>query len=548
MSYRCATIGLIALIVFWLAIGGIVAAVEDQPRTAFFVSDLHLGVGEILPGKYARQEDFRWHAEFSQWLDHIDRSTASNAELVLLGDTFELWQSPFQICRGDGATFACETLDCRANGPALACSADEALARVTHVLRQHRQTVEALRAFAHKGQNRLTIVPGNHDAALLLPVVQRSVLAAFGDPVEERIAIARSGYWVSTDSRIYADHGHMFDKVNRYATWPTPFETRAGRVLMQEPWGERMVQQFYNQYEEILPIIDNLDDELEGARMATNVLSAAAVTVAVKRFLAFLVFDTTLGQKIAFLGEESGHGDDPAMLGTKAQAEIAWDQRTIRQGDSTAFLIESMPLDALRANAQAAGVVTTWDDISNEQVAELCEQRQVLIEYYTKRPEERFPPDSTIAPCPRSGGENIVLGYVADKFLKREAANRRTFLETVGGRLGRKFDLYVYGHTHAATSPFRQKIDELWTVGIVNDGAFQRVVSVDQIKNLAGSGKSVAEVFAHLEPEDLRPCYAYVRVKPYSAVAGPTAELRWWARVGAQWLDRDSCPPWPVRR
>jgi hypothetical protein len=169
-----------------------------------------------------------------------------------------------------------------------------------------------------------------------------------------------------------------------------------------------------------------------------------------------------------------------------------------------------------------------------------------LVAYYAKRPEEKSPPDGRITPCLRKGSQEASLGWVADKILKREAANRRAFLALTAKRLSREFDVYVYGHTHAAVAPFSQKVEALWTVRIANDGAFQRVVTTDQLEKLAKKNtKTVPEIFAHLQPEDLQPCYAYVRVDPYAANDAPTPKLRWWTLADGTWLERDSCPPWP---
>lgn len=522
---------------------GAEAPTAAPARTLFFMSDLHMGVGKNMPEKYANQEDFRWHDDLSAWLNEADRSTSSSAELVLLGDIFELWQSSLQVCKGDGATFECETTDCRPedNGKGFGCTEEQALARVQHAIRQHQKTLDALSAFAQKGQNRLVLVPGNHDAALLLPKVRVAVLNAFKDPGENRVSISKTGYWLSNDKKIYADHGHMYDRVNKFEGWPQPYETRPSGLVMQQPWGEDMVQHFYNQYEELLPAIDNVSDEIAGAQLGVSVLGASAGRVAAQRFIKFLIIDTTLLQKLAFLGEHDADDDDLTLGGT-AEEGVKWDFAAIRKGDAGKFLVESMPVDHLRDVAQDADMKIAWADITDDDIATACEQRKVLIEYYQKAEPEHA---GKFATCVVTG--NDTLGYVADKILARDSRNRRKFLAATGKTVGSQFDVYVYGHTHTAVAPFTQKIASLWDVSVVNDGAFQRTISPQQLEALAGDKSKMGQMFANLTPEGMRPCYSYVRIDPYAANSKPMAELKWWSFSKGKWSERSDCPPWPPK-
>jgi len=40
-----------------------------------------------------------------------------------------------------------------------------------------------------------------------------------------------------------------FDDVSRFPNWPKPFVEQNGQRYIVKPWGENMVQRFYNQYE-----------------------------------------------------------------------------------------------------------------------------------------------------------------------------------------------------------------------------------------------------------------------------------------------------------
>ena len=159
--------------------GRISVACEDPPVTAAIVSDLHLGAAaarDLLRGDAVR-------ARLTAVLREVD-------ELVLLGDVVELREAPLADVRAAAA-------------PALA-DIDRAMAG-----------------------RRVTIVPGNHDHQLALPLLERlrAEGAALGtESVGEpdgwlaaafalsRPRLAYPGVWVRPD--VYATHGHYLDVHN----------------------------------------------------------------------------------------------------------------------------------------------------------------------------------------------------------------------------------------------------------------------------------------------------------------------------------------------
>jgi len=106
--------------------------------------------------------------------------------------------------------------------------------------------LRALGVFASSGNNRLVLVPGNHDAALLFPKVAAAALAAMG-ATSGRARVAIEGYWTSGNGRLYAEHGHQIGKeVNRWEEWPSPFIMSGNLKVLRRPWGEQFVQAYYN--------------------------------------------------------------------------------------------------------------------------------------------------------------------------------------------------------------------------------------------------------------------------------------------------------------
>jgi UDP-2,3-diacylglucosamine pyrophosphatase LpxH len=119
------------------------------------ISDTHFGVGHAASGKWDNLEDARWAPEFTAFLKEIDKQGKGAADLVINGDAFELWQSLAMDCIYPDA--AHQDRD-------LGCTEQDALRRVNRVLGQHSPELKALGDFASSGNNRLILVPGNHDA------------------------------------------------------------------------------------------------------------------------------------------------------------------------------------------------------------------------------------------------------------------------------------------------------------------------------------------------------------------------------------------------
>lgn len=483
------------------------AAHAASERHTVFISDLHLGAGRDAQQRWIPTEDFRWQPEFDAFLAWLSRRTGDRAELVFTGDTFELWQSPTMECSSDINKPGCKVADCHETDTEIGCTEAEAQARLRVVLKAHDDFVMALRAFAAKGSNRVVFVPGNHDAALLFPAVAQQLLGTFNSP---GITLSRSGSWLSTDGLVYADHGHQWDLLNRFAYWPQPFVQREGTQHLAKPWGENMVQQFYNQYEAVFPIIDNLSKESAGVQYAIEQAGLAAAQDAVGRFFRFFLFQQSTRQAMVALGKD-GHP--------------AWDGAAVRQRGADFFidtLADPTLLAAARA-AQKAGTLTLEASrLSDDEIDVICTARQQLRD---------------ARPCPVRQGQ---LGAALVNTVFGDTLQRAAYLRDLLPRVKRPDEpwpaAYVAGHSHTATAPERLPLGEmpdgLLTLQYANTGAFQRVASPEQIQAiLAGPAKDRAKSPLDLQPEDLPPCYNFVWVEPYTA--RPQLKLwRWAAQAG----------------
>lgn len=481
-------------------------AAQPVNRTVVVIGDLHMGPGRDRP-RWHPFEDFRWRDELIAFLKSIDAEGAGATDLVLNGDTLELLQSP--------------NIACAHGDPRLGCTEAEALARVEAVIAAHSEELEAIGGFARSGSNRVHVVPGDHDAALLFPSVHTRALRALGAP-EDRIQIADSGGWLSSDGRVYVEHGHQLPmSADRFASWPKPFVSVRGRNHLEQPWGAQVIQPLYERFEPRYPSVDNVAEHGVGPKyvLATK---GADPPEDIAALLRYFLTKTTWQQFRMDLDD----GDVEAPV---------WDIAAIRR-DPSAFLASSLPSDdpftPLVARAAAAGQLRVLNDgITDAAIIAICDYRAAIRR--ARRRMERVltqlpgvgPP---IAECPRTAetvgpafenywrSRNLAFSQHIDATLERlKLENRAT----------RPFDVFVYGHTHLADRPFRPG-GEAGPI-VATSGAWQRTIHPVQLEQLAKErGLPVSTLLLQLQPEDLPLGYSFVRFAPVAATRRP--EMRVW--------------------
>jgi hypothetical protein len=136
---------------------------------------------------------------------------------------------------------------------------------------------------------------------------------------------------------------------------------------MRRPWGENMVQAFYNQYEEVMPVVDNLLDEKDGIDFAVKHAGLKSSAQAVGKFLRFFVFQQSLRQAITGLGSEK---------------EDNWDRDAVRRKPPEFFIDVLQPdpqLAKLAQEASAAGLLE-FDaaKLSPEEVDKVCAAKAAM--------------------------------------------------------------------------------------------------------------------------------------------------------------------------
>jgi UDP-2,3-diacylglucosamine pyrophosphatase LpxH len=470
-----------------------------ETRTLVVISDLHMGEGR-LGDKWMPAEDFRWGGEFAAFLEALNADGKSAVELVLNGDTFELLPGDTACKAGDAD-----------------CGDREALDRLSRVLTAHDTELEALARFASGGSNRLSFVPGDQDAALARPRIGQRLLQVLARPAD-RVRIVSSGRWASDDGQVLAEHGHA-------VAAPDPFV----RVL-------------FNRFEARYPAVDNVSALGNGLRYA--VAAAGGVETALMPQLLRSILLVTPWQQFRM---ELDDGEvDPPM----------WDLAQVRQ-QGASFLLSSLPdddpLKPFVAKASSAGAlslnVPSWTD---EELATVCDYRAAV-----RRARRRYEPVVTqfaprgpaLAECPRTpdtrGAQFDYFWQSRDRAFGRHLQNMA------------RVSVLVMGHTHLADrsqtganmisggllkipmegfSPVRGALKPV----VINGGAWQRTMTPVQYERLRAERSATDDqLLGSLQPEQLAPCYSFVRIPPYRTDPAPT--VRYWREAEGSWELAGSC-------
>jgi hypothetical protein len=459
---------------------------SPETRLLAFISDLHLGLGRQANGKWSPKEDFRWPKALAGFLNELRKRGADRVDLIIVGDFLELWQPPDNV--------KCEGLDADSG-----CTVSEMVTIVETVIAAHPQEFALLREFSLQGENRIHIVPGNHDSALVLRPVWNPVAVAL-NAESGRVSLVSTGVWISTDGYILAEHGHQIGSdVNRYPDWPRITGESGGKTYLVRPWGERFVQRLFNFQEEEYEIIDNIAPETVGLkyRIADRGLFKTMADVA--RFIAFNLFETSFAQK------ERGLGHSVA-----AEGENDWDLNIAREEISYRLFLEALDSeDPLRIEIEANQELRTQLSVLARDQANLPDDDvRALCDWLAlrDRPEQ----------CKRS---TAGAGLEAN-FIPRRDVIRTHLAERL--RNDDRMGIFIYSHTHAP--------EVGWPIAGVlvhNTGAFQRTIDEKGFLTRVDEKHIPAnQALRMIKLEDLPACYATVLVT-YQSGSPESKTLRW---------------------
>lgn len=517
----------IAGLVLTLALGSACARAAASDENVFAISDLHFGVGRD-GSAWHPYEDFRWHDDFVRFLAALRARVPGGATLVLNGDTFELWQS---------TTNDCPLLSNRDLG----CEEKAAKSRLERVLAQHKETIAALREFAEAdgNKNKVVIVPGNHDAALLFGSVRDILVQKIGPKVQ----VVTDGYWL-LGRKVLFEHGHQFDELNALKGWPKPFANSGGVEHLARPWGELFVLQIFDAQEKSYPVIDNVNDNSVGIDYYVQAEAkeaggdpqkfwtrAGVRADSIRTFLGFAVLETSWRQ----LGRSLGGDNEPT-----------WDVERINANADRDLLLAVVPdnmavREAVRLAVQSGDI--GWKDFSPEQIRDLCtaQAKRALDTHRTD-----LPMCDTVGGAALGDGDDPrSLGAAATQIFSTPRAVLSRYLRTRRDDLRRpgwngEFAIYVYGHTHQVEAPFEAIEQGPWNPIAVNTGAWQRVASPQYLERRTPAAQPAYEML-RLTPEELAPCYSVVAIDTNRA----KASVLFWREKDGAWGFDSTCPADP---
>ena len=467
-----------------------------EPRMIVFISDLHFGLGKGSDARWSPKEDFRWPDALKGFLNEIGRRGNDRVDLVIVGDFLELWQPPGGI--------ACDT----SGGADLGCTVPEMISIARTVTDAHQGDLALLRDFAKRGENRLYVIPGNHDSALLLPPVW-SLLAAQLDEPAGRVALVARGFWTSPDGRIVAEHGHQVgNDVNRYDRWPIITRDQQGATYLERPWGERFVQQLFNSQEEQYEIIDNIAPEAVGVKYRIADRGYVRTAADMARFIAFNLFETSLAQKGSSLGEVDPN--DPNR----------WDIKRARERVGYKLFLEALAKeDPLRAEIEGQDAAS---EALRTELAALA------------RDDKRLTDEEVRALCDhlalRNAAQTCAVA-TAGALLEAKLVPRRHVVGAhVEGHLraDKRLRVFVYGHTHGFEKGWPLKMTSGTEVIVHNTGAFQRTVDeAGFLARVTSRNLAPEDALRKIKLEDLPPCYSAVLVT-YASSGVPASKTWLW--------------------
>jgi hypothetical protein len=475
-------------------------AVANDARLYVFISDLHFNLGRRPGGDWNPIEDFRWSNALKGFLKEIARRSDGKTTLVIAGDMLEMWQHPDLPCSQGDADHG--------------CTVEEMGTLADAIVKAHAADLEALGAFASDADNRLVIIPGNHDSSLLVPSIQAKVAAALKAKAG-RVTFPPEGVWASPDGRIVSEHGHQMplENINNWKKWPTVTEMLNGKEFLRRPWGELFVHNLYDKVEKDNEIIDNLIPQSNGVKHLIKKEGFFGAASDVARFLAFNIGQTSLAQKGA--------------LGQPPSGKLEWDVDGARQkgwelfaaansDDFTRGRLTNPPDESWKAvRAQLDALARDTDATPDDEVRNLCDKAKKLAA-------------TGNGVCPLKNPElliDTVGGAIPGAAYRSMSTHLKKRHETFP-----RMEVFVYGHTHIlqCTTAVTPKGDT--TVQVANTGAFQRLIDDERfVAEAARRGWTPEDALGKLKLEDLPPCYTAVLVRYENGT--PVARVQNWIQA-----------------
>jgi UDP-2,3-diacylglucosamine pyrophosphatase LpxH len=229
------------------------------PPLLVVVSDLHIAAGKL------DQFDAALELAFVAFLIELGERQRA-IELVINGDFLDFvlaapWHGP-------------ELRSISENGVALCFSEAQSRTKLSNITDAHPNVFAALARFLEaNNENRVVLLPGNHDADLFWPAVRQAILVKVqegaGSPVTGRMEFILSRvYRPLAAPELWIEHGHQYDDCNKFylesrERWdegdlrPVLLDKK-GEPRLIECIGTRFLLQYLNNISASYPFVSNI--------------------------------------------------------------------------------------------------------------------------------------------------------------------------------------------------------------------------------------------------------------------------------------------------
>lgn len=200
------------------------------------VSDLHLGVGRVLPGGQLNSlEEFYFDEKFTEFLHFYTtgKYAEHEVELILNGDILNFLQVDYH---GHYLTVITEPI---------------CLDILKRIVDGHPVVFKALREFAAKPGNTITYVVGNHDQAMLW----QSTRTFLNEVVGASIRYKNLVYFFDG---VHIEHGHMHEAANRLDPRKFFLKKNLAEPILNLPFGSHFFVEFVLKIKHKYPHVDKI--------------------------------------------------------------------------------------------------------------------------------------------------------------------------------------------------------------------------------------------------------------------------------------------------
>lgn len=317
-------------------------------RCLAIISDLHISEGTLDDC----DEELENH--FVSFLESLRRRPGS-CELIINGDFLDF----VQATPWSGG----ELEDSTGEGVPLCFTENQSVEKLTAIEKGHPLIFEAIRTFLMPEDNRLVILPGNHDPDFYWPRVREQFATAVCPTAKsDRLYFCLDrGYRPAERPWLWIEHGHQLDPVNSFfvggeerwsADRPPILNGADGTRRLYECTGTRFMIRYLNGLDARYPYVDNVKPfsrflRIFGASALVPGWGPLDAAVAVTKMLAYLS-GTAVTRSGDLLGVETEDGESPphALFAWIDQASDAQRRVVANKLRNEGFELP-MPLDAL---------------------------------------------------------------------------------------------------------------------------------------------------------------------------------------------------------